>query len=102
MRTSQPVSYRAADHYGYVTVFGRELVGTLAMRYVLIGFLLPDMLLTVFAAIALRRPIMVSMALPFPAMRRAIGAHKGPQHDNAADPGVPQIDHHEQLLPSAS
>ena len=45
-----------ADRYGDIEVTGHEFVGTLAPRFVLLGFLLPDLLLTVFAAIALRRP----------------------------------------------
>ena len=58
-----------ADTYGYPRVMGRELVGTLGPQYVLIGFLLPDLLLTVFAAIALRRPSLLLLAPFFPAMR---------------------------------
>jgi hypothetical protein len=37
--------------------------------YVLIGFLLPDMLLTIFAAIMLRRPGMLLLIGIFPALR---------------------------------
>ena len=58
-----------ADTYGYPKVVGLELVGTLSPRYVLIGFLLPDLLLTVFAAIALRRGSLLLLAPLFPAMR---------------------------------
>ncbi len=58
-----------ADTYGYPRVMGRELVGTLGPQYVLIGFLLPDLLLTAFAAIAMRRGSLLLLAPLFPAMR---------------------------------
>jgi biofilm PGA synthesis N-glycosyltransferase PgaC len=58
-----------ADTYGHPHVMGRELVGTLGPQYVLIGFLVPDLLLTVFAAIALRRGSLLLLAPLFPAMR---------------------------------
>ena len=44
-----------ADTYGNPEVMGK-LVGTLGPQYVLLGFFLPDLLLTVFATISLRRP----------------------------------------------
>ena len=58
-----------ADTYGNPEVMGRELVGMLGPQYVLLGFLLPDLLLTVFAAITLRRPGLLLLAPLFPAMR---------------------------------
>jgi hypothetical protein len=50
-------------------VMGQELIGTLAPHYVLFGFLLPDLLLTVFAAFALRRPGLLLLAPLFPLIR---------------------------------
>jgi len=50
-------------------VMGQELVGTLAPHYVLLGFLLPDLVLTVFATIALRRPGLLLLAPLLPVMR---------------------------------
>jgi poly-beta-1,6-N-acetyl-D-glucosamine synthase len=58
-----------ADRYGHPKVMGKELVGTLGPQYVLLGFLLPDLLLTVFATIALRRPGLLLLAPLFPLMR---------------------------------
>jgi poly-beta-1,6-N-acetyl-D-glucosamine synthase len=58
-----------ADDYGNPEVMGRELVGTLGPQYVLLGFLLPDLLLTVFATIALRRPGLLLLAPLFPLFR---------------------------------
>ena len=58
-----------ADTYGNPEVMGRELVGTLGPQYVVIGFLLPDLMLTIFAAIALRRPGLLLLAPLFPLMR---------------------------------
>jgi biofilm PGA synthesis N-glycosyltransferase PgaC len=59
------------DGYGRLQLLRREVVGTLHPQYVLIGFILPDVLLTVFAAIALQRPGMVLLAPLFPALRLA-------------------------------
>lgn len=58
-----------ASTYGNPEVMGRELVGTLGAQYVLIGVLLPDLLLTMFAAVALQRPGLLLFAPLFPAMR---------------------------------
>jgi biofilm PGA synthesis N-glycosyltransferase PgaC len=58
-----------ADRYGHPKVMGQELIGTLAPHYVLFGFLLPDLLLTVFATFALRRPGLLLLAPLFPLMR---------------------------------
>jgi biofilm PGA synthesis N-glycosyltransferase PgaC len=62
-------SQTLADTYGYPEVMGRDIVGTLNSYYVLLGFLLPDLLLTVFAAIALRRPGFLLLTPLFPLMR---------------------------------
>jgi hypothetical protein len=58
-----------AGTYGNPEVMGYEIVGTLGVQYVLIGVLLPDLLLTLFAAVALRRPGLLLFAPLFPAMR---------------------------------
>jgi poly-beta-1,6-N-acetyl-D-glucosamine synthase len=58
-----------AGTYGNPEVMGHEIVGTLGAQYVLIGVLLPDVLLTMFAAVALRRPGLLLFAPLFPAMR---------------------------------
>ena len=58
-----------ASRYGNPKVMGLEVVGTLAPHYVVFGFLLPDLALTVFAAIALRRPGLLLLAPLFPFMR---------------------------------
>jgi cellulose synthase/poly-beta-1,6-N-acetylglucosamine synthase-like glycosyltransferase len=58
-----------ANRYGNPKVMGLEVIGTLAPRYVLFGFLLPDLALTVFAAIVLRRPGLLLLAPLFPFMR---------------------------------
>lgn len=58
-----------ADIYGNPRIMGRELIGPLSPYYVLIGFILPDVLLTVIGAIALRQPKLLLLAPLFPAMR---------------------------------
>ena len=58
-----------AQTYGRPEVMGYEVIGTLGIRYVLLGFFLPDMLLTVFAAITLRRPGLLLLAPLFPFVR---------------------------------
>ena len=58
-----------APRYGYPTVGHFQVLGTLGPQYVLIGFLLPDIALTVFAALALRRPGLLAFAPLFPLMR---------------------------------
>ena len=45
------------------------MVGWLTPYYVALGFLIPDMALTVIAAIVLKRPYMLLMAPLFPIMR---------------------------------
>jgi biofilm PGA synthesis N-glycosyltransferase PgaC len=62
-------SQTLADTYGNPEVMGHELVGTLGPQYVVLGFLLPDLLLTVFATIALRRPSLLLFAPLFPLLR---------------------------------
>ena len=62
-------SQTLADRYGYPEVMGWEFVGTLNSVYILLGFLLPDIFLTVFAAIALRRPGFLLLAPLFPLLR---------------------------------
>jgi cellulose synthase/poly-beta-1,6-N-acetylglucosamine synthase-like glycosyltransferase len=58
-----------AHRFGNPKLMGLEVIGTLAPRYVVFGFLLPDLTLTVFAAIALRRPGLMLLAPLFPLMR---------------------------------
>ncbi len=58
-----------ARRYGGVIVAGHEVVGTLAPRFVVLGFLVPDLALTIFAAIALRRPSLLLLAPVFPFLR---------------------------------
>lgn len=59
-----------ANTYGDPTVVGRwRVIGTLSPHYLLLGFLVPDLALTVFAAIALRRPRLLLLAPLFPLMR---------------------------------
>ena len=58
-----------ANVYGDPVVLGTVITGTLDLRYVLVGVLLPDLLLTVFAAVTLRRPGMLLLAPLFPFMR---------------------------------
>ena len=45
------------------------MVGGLPPKYAFTGFVLPDVALTVFAAVALRRPTLVLMAPVFPLLR---------------------------------
>jgi poly-beta-1,6-N-acetyl-D-glucosamine synthase len=58
-----------AHRFGNPTLMGLEMVGTLAPHYVAFGFLLPDLVLTVFAAIALRQSKLLLLAPLFPIMR---------------------------------
>ena len=58
-----------AHRFGYPKVLDHEVIGTLSPHFVLVGFLLPDLLLTVFAAIALRRPGLLLLGTLFPIMR---------------------------------
>jgi poly-beta-1,6-N-acetyl-D-glucosamine synthase len=58
-----------AHTYGTPVVAGHMIVGTLDFRYVLAGFFLPDMLLTVYAAISTRRPGLLLLTPFFPFMR---------------------------------
>jgi cellulose synthase/poly-beta-1,6-N-acetylglucosamine synthase-like glycosyltransferase len=55
--------------YGTPVVMGHMVIGTLDFRYVLLGFFLPDMLLTIYAAISTRRPVLLLLAPLFPFMR---------------------------------
>jgi poly-beta-1,6-N-acetyl-D-glucosamine synthase len=58
-----------AHTYGVPVVAGHMVLGTLDFRYVLAGFFLPDMLLTVYATISSRRPVLLLLAPLFPFMR---------------------------------
>ena len=58
-----------APRLGDPSLFGWSIVGGLPLKYTLTGFLLPDVTLTVFAAVALRRPTLVLMAPVFPMLR---------------------------------
>ena len=58
-----------ADTLGYPSLAGLQLIGTLQPHHVIEGFLIPDLALTIFAAIALRRPSMLLLAPVFPVMR---------------------------------
>jgi poly-beta-1,6-N-acetyl-D-glucosamine synthase len=58
-----------ASRYGNPKVLGLEVIGTLAPHYVVFGFLLPDLALTVFAAFTLRRPGLLLLSPLFPFMR---------------------------------
>ena len=58
-----------ADTYGDPTILGHSVVATITPLNVALGFLLPDMFLTIFAAIALRRPNLLLLILLFPLMR---------------------------------
>lgn len=55
--------------FGSPRLGGLEVVGTLTPNLVLLGFLIPDMMLTLLAAIALRRPGMVILAPLLPVLR---------------------------------
>lgn len=55
--------------FGNPRLMGYELVGTWTPWYLLIGVLLPDLALTLFAVIALRRPGLLLMAPVFPLLR---------------------------------
>lgn len=58
-----------ASRYGDPTLFGQVIVGTMNLWHVLLGFTVPDLVLTLFATIALRRPTMLLLAPLFPIMR---------------------------------
>lgn len=58
-----------ADTYGYPVVNGYAVVGTIHFGYVLMGFFLPDMALTLYAAIVSRRPSLLLLSPLFPFMR---------------------------------
>jgi len=58
-----------ANTFGDPTLLGHPVIGTLTPWQVMIGFIVPDMCLTVFAAIALRRPNLLLLAPLFPIMR---------------------------------
>lgn len=58
-----------ANTFGHPHIMGVELVGPLRPQYVLLGFVLPDLLMTTVAAISLRRPRLLLAAPLFPAMR---------------------------------
>ena len=58
-----------ANTFGDLTVMGHTVVGAVTPYSVVISFLIPDMALTVFAAIALRRPNLLLLAPLFPIMR---------------------------------
>ncbi len=58
-----------APHLGDLGAFGWTITGGLPLKYAFTGFVLPDMALTTFAAIALRRPSLMLMAPLFPVLR---------------------------------
>ena len=58
-----------ANTYGDPTLFGHPVIGVLTPFTVALSFLLPDVILTVFAAIVLRRPGLLLLAPLFPIMR---------------------------------
>lgn len=59
-----------ANTYGDPTLMGQWVVtGTLTPHYILLGFLLPDLALTIFASITLRRPRLLLLAPVFPILR---------------------------------
>jgi len=62
-------SQTLANTFGDPTLFDHPVVGWLTPYYVALGFLIPDMALTVIAAIVLKRPYMLLMAPLFPIMR---------------------------------
>jgi UDP-glucose 4-epimerase len=55
--------------FGDQSVFGWTVGGGLAPKYFLLGFVLPDVTLTAFAATALRRPSLLAWAPLFPVLR---------------------------------
>ncbi|WP_051053531.1 glycosyltransferase [Mycolicibacterium chubuense] len=55
--------------YGPPEVAGHELVGTLTPQIVALGFLVPDLLVTLLAVCALRRPRLLLFAPLLPALR---------------------------------
>lgn len=58
-----------ADTYGNPVVMGHRIIGDFDFRYVLLSFFLPDFVLTVYAAISARRPVLLLLAPLFPFMR---------------------------------
>lgn len=62
-------SQTLATRYGPPQIGGRDIVGTLNLHYVMLGFLIPDILLTLLAAVALRRPKILVLAAFFPLLR---------------------------------
>ena len=58
-----------APHFGDLSILGVTFTGGLPLKYALLGFILPDVTLTTFAAIALRRPSLLAMAPFFPLLR---------------------------------
>jgi poly-beta-1,6-N-acetyl-D-glucosamine synthase len=62
-------SQTLANQFGDPTLFGEVVVGTMDLRYIVFGFFIPDLILTMFAAIALRRPSLLLLAPLFPVMR---------------------------------
>ncbi|WNG92963.1 glycosyltransferase [Mycobacterium sp. ITM-2016-00318] len=58
-----------AETYGYLMVNGTIVLGTLSLWHVMIGFFVPDMTLTVYAAITARRPSLLLLIPFFPFMR---------------------------------
>ena len=62
-------SQNLAATYGSPEIGGMEVVGTLTPLNVLLGFAIPDVLLTVLAAVALRRPSLLAFAPVLPIMR---------------------------------
>ncbi|WP_197502251.1 GDP-mannose 4,6-dehydratase [Mycobacterium sp. E2733] len=55
--------------YGDLSISGWTVAGGLPPKYMLTGFVLPDVALTAFAAVALRRPTLLLMAPVFPLLR---------------------------------
>jgi UDP-glucose 4-epimerase len=58
-----------APLWGNPSLFGWTVAGGLPLKYAFIGFVLPDVVLTAFAAIALRRPSLLAWAPLFPILR---------------------------------
>jgi poly-beta-1,6-N-acetyl-D-glucosamine synthase len=61
--------YTLAHWFGHIAALGREFVNPLGLWFALVCVVLPDVLLTVFAAIALKRPSLLLFAPLFPVMR---------------------------------
>lgn len=58
-----------ANTFGHPVIMGYEVIGTWTPTHVAVGVLLPDLVLTLIAAIALRRPGMIALAPLFPLLR---------------------------------